>query len=87
MEFREEGPSLGAESSNYPPHDHDGSWGVFIFGYIAIKIILAVITPNGRQVLVITPAASQTESNQRPMLQINVVSNWFGELKQRVPVR
>jgi Tol biopolymer transport system component len=42
------------------------------------------ITPDGKQFLVVMPTASATDSSSR---QINVVLNWFEELKQRVPVR
>ena len=42
------------------------------------------ITPNGKQFLVVIPAA-QSETNQQASLQINVVLNWLEELKRRVP--
>ena len=44
------------------------------------------ITPDGKQFLVVLPA-SETGTNQRQALQINVVLNWLEELKQRVPVK
>ena len=40
------------------------------------------ITPDGRQFLMVFPA-TQAESSARP--QINIVLNWFEELKARVP--
>ena len=44
------------------------------------------ITPDGKQFLVVLPA-SQNETNQRSTAQIDIVLNWFEELKQRVPVK
>src|SRR5262249_48850025 len=41
------------------------------------------ITPDGKQFLVVMPATSPTDSSSR---QINVVLNWFEELKRRVPI-
>jgi len=43
------------------------------------------LTPD-RKLLVVVPSFSKNETNPRPMLQINVVLNWFTELQQRVPV-
>jgi Tol biopolymer transport system component len=47
------------------------------------------IHPNGMKFLMIKPAASTgaapTTANQQP--KINIVLNWFEELKQRVPVK
>ena len=43
------------------------------------------ITPDGRFVVVIP--ASQTDTNPQRTSQINLVLNWFVELKQRVPAR
>src|SRR5207253_10535967 len=44
------------------------------------------ITPDGKQFLVmLRPADAQ--SFEKATLQINMVLNWFEELKQRVPVR
>jgi len=44
------------------------------------------ITPDGKQFLVVLLASAQGEANLRlPRAQINVVVNWFEELKQRVP--
>ena len=40
------------------------------------------ITPDGKQFIVVLPG-SQSETNQRQPLQINMVLNWFEELKQR----
>src|SRR5882672_6383097 len=45
------------------------------------------ITPDGKQLLVVVPAASPADSGRRPNQQINVVLNWFEELKARVPVK
>jgi hypothetical protein len=42
------------------------------------------ITPD-RKLLVVVPGFSKNETNPRPMLQINVVLNWFTELEKRVP--
>ena len=44
------------------------------------------ITPDGKQFLVLL-TAPVADSDDRPPLQINVVLNWFEELKQRVPVK
>ena len=44
------------------------------------------ITPEGKQFIVMLPPA-QAESGERPTQQINVVLNWFEELKQRLPVK
>ena len=46
------------------------------------------VTPDGKQLLVVLPAASaRTDSAARPTQQINIVLNWFEELKARVPGR
>ena len=44
------------------------------------------ITPNGEQFVMVFPAdeAESGEPVRRP--QINIVLNWFEELKERVPV-
>ena len=42
------------------------------------------IAPDGQHFLVVIPAA-QSETNQQPPLQINVVLNWLEELKRSVP--
>ena len=44
------------------------------------------ITPDGNRFVVVLPG-SQISNNQRQAPQINVVVNWFEELKQRAPVR
>ncbi|MGH9315367.1 MAG: hypothetical protein ACRD1S_19460 [Vicinamibacterales bacterium] len=44
------------------------------------------IMPDGRQFVVITPASTPADSNRSPTEQINVVLNWFEELKRLVPV-
>ena len=40
------------------------------------------ISPDGQRFLMIKPAESDSDA---PLPQINVVLNWFEELKQRVP--
>ncbi len=42
------------------------------------------ITPNGEQFVMVFPADEVDDGPSRP--QINVVLNWFEELKERVPV-
>ena len=42
------------------------------------------IMPDGRFLVL---AGSPTQTNARTNLQINVVTNWFTELQQRVPVK
>ncbi len=42
------------------------------------------ISPDGEQFLFASPV--QSESRETPSLQINIVLNWFEELKERVPV-
>src|SRR5262245_44894799 len=44
------------------------------------------ILPDGR-FLVLLPAPQPGETATRPTQQINVVLNWFEELKQRLPVK
>ena len=43
------------------------------------------ITPNGQNLLVILPLGS-TEAGEPARPQINIIFNWFEELKERVPV-
>ena len=43
------------------------------------------ITPDGKQFVVITPAGASADSNPSSAQQINVVLNWFEELKRLVP--
>ncbi len=43
------------------------------------------ITPDGQRFLMIFPA-DQTESGEPARERINIVLNWFEELKERVPV-
>jgi serine/threonine-protein kinase len=43
------------------------------------------VTPDGKQFLVVMPPANTTEKGAGP--QVQVVLNWFEELRQRVPVR
>ena len=46
------------------------------------------VTPDGKQFLVVLPASTpQSDSTRTPAQQINVVLNWFEELKTRVPRR
>lgn len=44
------------------------------------------VSPDGKRFLVLLPG-NPGESESRPTQQINIVLNWFEELKQRVPVR
>ena len=41
------------------------------------------VSPDGQRFLMLKPVESPTS----PPTQINVVLNWFEELKQRVPVK
>ena len=41
--------------------------------------------PDGKRFVVIVPPG-QTESTEFAQPQINVILNWFEELKERVPV-
>ena len=41
------------------------------------------VLPNGKQFVIITPG---TSSANRPVQEIDIVLNWFTELKQRLPV-
>jgi hypothetical protein len=41
--------------------------------------------PDGKQFLVVLPSNSNVSGTGRYSDQINVVLNWFDELKQRVP--
>ena len=46
------------------------------------------VTPDGKQFVVILPVSSgATDATRRPTQQINVVLNWFEELKTRVPIK
>ena len=45
------------------------------------------ITPDGKQFVVITPAVASTDSNRSSAQQIDVVLNWFEELKRLVPTK
>jgi Tol biopolymer transport system component len=45
------------------------------------------ITPDGKQFLIIPRGASPVAGQTPETLQINVVMNWFEDLKQRAPVR
>jgi serine/threonine-protein kinase len=44
------------------------------------------VSPDGKRFLVLLPATPD-ERESRPTQQINIVLNWFEELKQRVPTR
>jgi pectate lyase len=44
------------------------------------------MTPDGKQFAVMV-SPDEATSNQRSTQQINIVLNWFEELKQRVPVQ
>jgi len=43
------------------------------------------ISPDGERLLMVFPA-DRSDSGEPARLQINVILNWFEELKQRVPV-
>ena len=43
------------------------------------------ITPDGERLVMVFPA-DQTEGGQSSRPQINIVLNWFEELKARVPI-
>ncbi len=43
------------------------------------------ITPDGERLVMVFPA-DRTEGGEPSRPQINIVLNWFEELKQRVPV-
>jgi hypothetical protein len=43
------------------------------------------ITPDGKRFLIVLPA--QNDATKGATAQINVVVNWFEELKQRVPMQ
>ena len=44
------------------------------------------VTPDGKQLIVVLPAqATQSDPTRRAAVQINVVLNWFEELKARAP--
>jgi eukaryotic-like serine/threonine-protein kinase len=45
------------------------------------------VTPDGKQFVVITPAVASTDSNRSSTPQINVVLNWYEELKRLVPTK
>ena len=44
------------------------------------------ITPDGKQFIVVLPQGAATTDAPQP-LQIQVVLNWFSELRQRVPLQ
>ena len=43
------------------------------------------VTPDGTQLLIVLPAQTQTAAGRRVSPQINIVLNWFEELKTRAP--
>jgi len=43
------------------------------------------VTPDGRQLLVVVSATPRQAESARTAQQINVVFNWFEELKARAP--
>jgi hypothetical protein len=43
------------------------------------------VTPDGRRFLMVA-GGSLTEADEVPSSQINIILNWFEELKERVPV-
>ena len=44
------------------------------------------VTPDGKQLLVVLPAqTAQNDPSRRASVQINVVLNWFEELRARAP--
>ena len=45
------------------------------------------VTPDGKQFLVVMPPDTQAGAARPPAERINVVLNWFEELRQRVPVK
>jgi eukaryotic-like serine/threonine-protein kinase len=45
------------------------------------------ITPDGKQFIMVYPAAQTQSPDRRAALQIQVVLNWFEELKQSAPVK
>ena len=46
------------------------------------------VTPDGKQLLIVLPVQTvQTNTNRRASAQINVVLNWFEELRARAPVK
>ncbi len=55
------------------------------FLYLTGGIRTYDITPDGQRFLMIFPA-SGTDSGAASTQRINVVQNWFEELKERVPV-
>ena len=44
------------------------------------------ITPDGQQFLMVFPVDQADSVAEAPDRQINIVQNWFEELKERVPV-
>ena len=44
------------------------------------------ITPDGREFLVVLPASASTADSRDATPHIDMVLNWFEELKARVPV-
>jgi hypothetical protein len=44
------------------------------------------ISPDGKRFLMIKPAGATTSADASPR-KINIVLNWFEDLKQRVPIK
>jgi hypothetical protein len=44
------------------------------------------ILPNGKEFVMVFPPATQVQAAAPPRPHINIVLNWFEELKSRVPV-
>jgi eukaryotic-like serine/threonine-protein kinase len=72
----------------------DGSQIVYVggSGQLEALFLSAVarnydITPDGKQFVVITPAGVSAESSPSSAQQINLVLNWFEELKRLVPAK
>ena len=44
------------------------------------------ISPDGKRFLIVKPTRTAGESRKETVPKLNVVLNWFEELKERVPV-
>ena len=56
----------------------EGPWGV-----VAMPVYLLECHPEGQRFLMLKPVESETSAPT----QINIVLNWFEELKRKVPVK
>jgi serine/threonine-protein kinase len=63
-----------------------GIQGFLIFAGLAGRARPYDITPDGRQFLLVFPSDSEDSVAATTDEQINIVLNWFEELKERVPV-